>query len=94
MNVVSILFEIEKDKQSWVFSDIKTMIDSLEKRGYNTDFYRDRLNENRFMLNYYSEKPEEQLVDLLKNEPAVKSFFQKLKSVSERVEVSSFEKLF
>jgi hypothetical protein len=94
VNVVSILFEIEKDKQSWVFSDIKTMIDSLEKRGYNTDFYRDRLNENRFMLNYYSEKPEEQLVDLLKNEPAVKSFFQKLKSVSERVEVSSFEKLF
>jgi len=94
VNVVSILFEIEKDKQSWVFSDIKTMIDSLEKRGYSTDFYRDRLNENRFMLNYYSEQPEEQLVDLLKNEPAVKSFFQKLKSVSDRVEVSSFEKLF
>jgi hypothetical protein len=94
VNVVSILFTIEKDKQSWIFSDINTMIVSLKKQGYSTDIYRDRLDENRFMLNYYSENPEEQLVDLLKNEPVVKSFFQKLKSVCERVEVSSFEKLF
>ena len=94
MNVVTISFEIDKDKQSWVFSDIKKMIDSLKKQGYSTDFYRDRLDENRFMLNYYSENPEKQLVDLLQSNPVVKSFFKKLKSVSEQVEVSSFQKLF
>jgi len=94
VNVVTISFEIDKDKQSWVFSDIKKMIDSLKKQGYSTDFYRDRLDENRFMLNYYSENPEKQLVDLLQSNPVVKSFFKKLKSVSEQVEVSSFQKLF
>lgn len=94
MNLVSILFEIEKDKQTWVFSDIKKTIESLEKAGYQVSLYRDNLNENRFLLHYFSERPEEELVDLLQNDPGVKSFFEKLKEVSDKVEVSSHKKLF
>jgi len=94
VNLVSILFEIEKDKQTWVFSDIKKTIESLEKAGYQVSLYRDNLNENRFLLHYFSERPEEELVDLLQNDPGVKSFFEKLKEVSDKVEVSSHKKLF
>ncbi len=94
MNLVSILFGIEKDKQTWVFSDIKKTFESLEEAGYQVSLYRDSLDENRFLLHYSSERPEEELVDLLQNDPRVKSFFEKLKEVSEKVEVSSHKKLF
>jgi len=77
-----------------VFSDIKKTIESLEKAGYQVSLYRDNLNENRFLLHYFSERPEEELVDLLQNDPGVKSFFEKLKEVSDKVEVSSHKKLF
>ncbi len=94
MNLVSISFEIDKDKQSWVFADIKDMFDSLHESGYSASLYRDKLNKYQFLLNYYSENPEEQLVDLLQNEPVVKLFFRKLKDASVKVIVSSYEKLF
>lgn len=94
MKLVSILFDIEKDKQAWVFSDLKKMLESLEKAGYRVSLYRDNVDANRFLLHYFSEKPEEELVDLLQNDPGVKSFFEKLKEVSEQVEVSSHEKIF
>ncbi|MFO7890483.1 MAG: hypothetical protein R6V04_09100 [bacterium] len=94
MNLVSISFEIDKDKQSWVFKDIQKMLDSFQELGYSVSLYRDKLNENSFLLNYHSDKPEEHLVDLLQNDSAVKSFFQKLKDVSKKVEISSHKKLF
>lgn len=94
MNLVSIVFEVDKDKQTWVFTDIQKMLDSFQKLGYSASLYKDKLNENRFLLNYHSEKPEEHLIDLLKNNPDVKSFFQKVKEVSKKVEISTHKKLF
>jgi len=93
MNLITVSFELEKQKQMEFIQVVEQLNEFWNERGFTVSLFRETALKNRFSLLLLSENNVDELTALIQSEPEIQALFQRMKDSECRVVVSSMEQI-
>lgn len=93
MNLITISFELTKQKQMEFIQVVEQLTNLWNDRGFTVSLFRKTAQKNHFTLLLLSENNVDQLTSLIQSEPEIRELFERMKESKSSVMISSMEQI-